>query len=280
MPNNIATRVIYESVKMLHPDGTVMCLTTERRANWFISRSLAEWEYVPGGKAFRLTFEPGGKGKHDNPFYIQERENLCVCCGSKEGLNRHHVFPTVFRKHLSTASKSGNSHDVLPICHECHELYEIEADKLKDKILSELKIQKNYSATEEDRYNRRIFQARAMLRRLNGGTSFVDEKGQTISPPLAVIERFKQEAQEQEIDVTTTTFYTRTHWGSIVMDHIHENNLEQEFVQRWRKHFVEIMNPQFLPEHWNVNAQLENLKKVRDGVQLNSRDLALMEKSK
>lgn len=273
MPNNVATRQIYESVRMVHPDGTVMCLTSERRANWFIERNLAVWE-GDDHKAFRLTFTPGGKGKHDNPFYIQERENICVCCGSTEGLNRHHVFPTVFRKHLSTLCKAGNSHDVMPICHECHEDYEIEADKLKALILDEFGIQRDFKQTDEEKHNKQILQARAMLERLNGGTSFT-YNGKVIAPPPEVIERFKEQAAKELINEHNTPFFVRSHWGKIVMDKIHSENKEQEFVQRWRQHFVDTMKPKFLPNHWSVDAKLEYIARARKDVVLNERDKQL-----
>ena len=274
MPNNISKRQIYESVKMIHPDGTVMCLTTVRRGEWFIERNLAVWENEETKNAFRLTFEPGGKGKHDNPFYIQERENICVCCGATDGLNRHHVFPTVFRKHLSTLCKSGNSHDVLPVCHECHEEYEIEADKLKSLILNEFGIKRDFTQSPEEKYNKKILQARTMLNRLNGEGAFT-HNGKVIKPPVEVIDKFKELAKLDLIDEGNTPYFVRNHWGRLVMERIQEQDEEQSFVERWRQHFVDTMQPKFLPKHWEVDAQLEYLNKARKDIVFNARDKQL-----
>lgn len=262
---------------MIHPDGTVMCLTSKERAEWFLDRDLAKWEngFSPEDNAeycaFRLTFIPGGKGKHNNPFYIQERENICVCCGKDYDLNRHHVFPTVFRKHMSTLCKSGNSHDVLPICTDCHEEYEIEADKLKAKILNDYGIKRDFAQTKEEKHNKQVLQARTMLRRL-GDKNYFEHNGKVISPPPEVIEVFKKNAQMELIDEDNNPYNNRAHWGKMVMNRVHSEDAEQQFVEMWRKHFVDTMKPKFMPKFWSIEAKLEYLGRARKDVVLNERD--------
>ncbi len=50
----------------------------------------------------KLKFQPSGKGhseleeeidKNENYFYVTERENKCVCCGSKENFLKYNIVP-------------------------------------------------------------------------------------------------------------------------------------------------------------------------------------------
>jgi len=49
----------YSNIKMLSPEGVVMCRLSERRANWYLDRGLAKLE---ADNAIRLNFTPNGLG--------------------------------------------------------------------------------------------------------------------------------------------------------------------------------------------------------------------------
>ncbi len=58
----------------------------------------------------RLRFEPAGRPVEDGIYYIQEKENRCVVCGSENDFNlRKNIIPQVIRKHISeiTANAAG-----------------------------------------------------------------------------------------------------------------------------------------------------------------------------
>ena len=59
-------------------------------------------------------------------------------------------------------------------------------------------------------------------------------------------------ARLEKISETKSTILKRTH-GEIVVSKI--DNL-QEFVQLWRKHFIENNECKFLPENWNINHEI------------------------
>ena len=46
------------------------------------------------------------------------------------------------------------------------------------------------------------------------------------------------------------------------MKNILEKNMLYDFVKKWRKHFVDNMNPQFLPKYWSINSPLEKSGRV------------------
>ncbi len=142
---------IYGNCKVLHPDGTLMFRCDDDRVNWYLERNLAEI-ISPDGEpiTIQFTFQPKGKGHQGDPFYLQEKSNCCVVCGTKKLLTRHHAVPICYRKHFPDRLKSRCSHDILPVCVDCHETYEIEAQKLKREIAAKYKIAPHNSVVDRD----------------------------------------------------------------------------------------------------------------------------------
>lgn len=122
---------IYGNWKMLGPAGNLMCRCDDKRANWYLRRGLAE---DLGDNTIKLKFEPDGPGNADAPFLLEEKQNVCVVCGSTDGLNRHHIVPYQYRKHMPLRQKAHTSYDVIPICldhhHEYEELAQVFANQL------------------------------------------------------------------------------------------------------------------------------------------------------
>lgn len=260
---------IYEHVRMLHPDGQLMCRTSMRRAQWFLQKNLASW--VIKDIEFQLNFVPAGYGKSDIPYYTVAHQNRCVVCGVEHNLNKHHVFPTVFRKNMPLLYKSSNSFDVLPICIDCHEIYENEGNKLKEQIVQEyLGRSTIHEMTESQKKNIKIIRARNFIASLDENEQIV-RQNKTIKPPKDVIEQYKRIASQELYETADSA-----HWGKQVMDIVLRNQEEQAFVEKWRKHFVETMNPQFLPEYWSVDHLLEKTTKIRQNVKLNDQDYKFM----
>lgn len=255
---------LYEHIKMFHPDGTLMCCTSIKRASWFINRNLAKW--IKPNKEFQLIFTPAGHGKKDIPFYTQEYKNCCVVCGRNDNLNKHHVFPRVFRKNMPLMYKSSTSYDVLPICLDCHETYETEGHKLKTELAEKfLGITQLEAPTEESKTNAKIIRARKFLSELDENFQMV-RNGKIVSPPEDVIREYQKFAS-MELHTENVE-----HWGKRIMDIILSQNEEQQFVELWRQHFLDTMNPQYMPDYWHVNHPLEKTTKVRNDVKLNEQD--------
>jgi hypothetical protein len=123
---------VYGNWKMLSPEGTLMCRLSDKKANWYIDRELAE--RVDGEeKTIRLTFTPNGIGD-TNEYMLEDKASLCVVCGARHDLTFHHVVPHGYRKHFPIEWKSHSSHDNLLVCERCHHLYERSAWELKKRL--------------------------------------------------------------------------------------------------------------------------------------------------
>lgn len=68
----------------------------------------------------QLRFEPKGRSHLDDSYYLADKANQCCVCGSGEKWLRHHVVPTMYRKHFAVCMKSRLAHDIVLLCPRCH----------------------------------------------------------------------------------------------------------------------------------------------------------------
>ena len=92
---------IYGNWLVLHPNGCEMFRCVTRKAQWYLTRDLANMisEIPP---VIQLKFEPGGLGWFGDEFALTQKQNLCVVCGTEElpRLTKHHIVPTLYKKHF------------------------------------------------------------------------------------------------------------------------------------------------------------------------------------
>ena len=107
-----------------------------QKALWYLNRGLVEI-VTHDPPTLQLKFLPGGPGHVGDDYYLTPKINRCVVCGGTNGLNRHHVIPSCYRRYMGLDIKSHSYHDVLLMCLDCHEAYEVEANRLKQEIGTE-----------------------------------------------------------------------------------------------------------------------------------------------
>lgn len=246
---------IYGNYIFQTPDGEFMFRSTEKRANWYLVRNLA-YIVKENPPTVRLSFNPKGKGHKDDPYYLSEKKNQCVVCGERdlEVLTKHHIVPIDYRRFLPGEVKSRNSHDIVPICRDCHDVYE---QKYSLELRNEL----------ADKYNAPILPKEAQFPELKAiGLAYcLIQYGDTIptNKKVEMRSRIKEilginRLTQQKINdlASKDTKEERkkypTH-AEIVISRI--GNL-QEFVEMWRLHFVKSMQPKFMPKHWNVKRNI------------------------
>ena len=207
----------------------------------------------------QLTFEPKGRGQNGDAYSLGEKQNQCVVCGTNEDLTRHHIVPYTYRKHFSDTIKSHNSHDVVPICtfhhSEYEENYAIELKRifaerydapleLETKTNSDLSIVVKYAKVLNDHWDtipyKRKKQMITIIRNYHGYVGRLKHVILTYA----------------YVDLTKTK--TESH-GEKVVSRVTEENKLQWFVETWREHFLHSMNPQFMPEHWDVHRSIERI---------------------
>lgn len=233
-----------------------------RRLDWYLARGLA---VAQGEDSIQLLFEPKGPGAAGDRYYLEDRDNVCVVCGAAEQLTRHHVVPDSYRRHFPTGMTAHNWFDVLLLCIECHEAYELRALELRQRIADEHGISLNGQPPPIDKEALRVVKVACALRR----------HWRTIPEPrrevlLDELRRYlkKDLITEQDI-LTASDLDIRLGGGLLAGKIIIEQTSDLDaFVRRWREHFIITMQPRFLSRHWAVNRTADGRGFGADSVDL------------
>jgi exonuclease 3'-5' domain-containing protein 2 len=250
------SKQLYDNILAITPEGDPLCRCNQKKANWYIQRDLAE-VVSENPTIIRLKFKPKGVGHIGDDFYLAERVNVCVVCGTDEEQTRHHIVPYCFRRYFPEKVKQHNSHDIVPLCVKCHDEYEKQADKLKvalghkygvkygeNVVLDPLKVRVRRHATALMVYRDRIPPARlgllmASVKDYYGEDEITD----------------KDINAAANLDPTIKDNGDKKKYGELIVSRV--KDLE-EFVKMWRKHFLTSMSPKHMPSHWTVERKLVN----------------------
>ena len=270
-----------ENWKVYHPSGRHMFTCGEKKAYWYLERNLAET--VNGERGIKLTFEPKGNGfEDDEEFGRSSRIVQCVVTGISEGLQRHHIVPYCYRTYFPEKYKSKNHHDVVLINFEIHSEYEQKANEFKDEIakiynvktIGELNAEYTLKLRELGKPNAMIMNTIHSLFKTYGRLSHE-----------AILEKLKYIAENTGIPFETLKGYNYIQFYKLYLllrdDHINElyqfkidyrklydhgyhvaQKLDteekiEEFVKLWRNHFVDTMQPLFMPNGWSVDFRIK-----------------------
>jgi hypothetical protein len=243
-------RKIYGNCQVLSPNGILMFRCDDRKANWYLKKNLGEI-VSKNPLVVKLNFEPNGLGNHNKEFGLSDMLNICVVCGNDSHLTKHHVVPYCYRRYFPLEVKSHNHHDVLSVCVDCHEEYERHADTLK----SEISINYNAPINGEIEDYKDVIKYSKLSSTILGDTtnipkSRIKEIRNRIKDFLG-IKRLTSQRLQKMIDIKSRVI-KKTH-GQLVIEKV--SNIQQ-FVEMWRRHFIDKMDPKFLPNNWKIESKL------------------------
>lgn len=240
---------------MYAPDSTEpIAHIPEKRANWYLRKGLAT-KIADSPLGIRLNFPP-----KKSELRTTIRINQCVVCGSAENLTRHHTVPDTIRKHLPSQFKSKVSHDILAVCSKCHGEYELkisqmgimqmplvkEASRLSSKLQQAAKLMLSileYSDSIPDTRRPRIYERTTQL------LSDLPDYAYSLFPYLKDFSTDKEFTLEQLGELQECH---KTITGHLVQRDI--TNIP-EFIFSCRQQFIDIMQPKFLPDDWDIYYQ-------------------------
>jgi hypothetical protein len=239
-----STKEIYGNYQVYSPDGVLMFRTDQKKINWYLSRGLAT---RISDNSISLLFEPMGLGLHGREYGLTQMKNICVVCGSESELTKHHVVPRCYRSFFPEEYRSHKFHDVLVTCVGCHYTYEEEALKYKKEI------SQKYDCPIDG-----IIVDRSREKKIKNFILCLEDK----NIPKWRISQIKSEIR-RELNIKRITRSVIKEWsnkviknfcsvsnGEMVVQKI--ENLD-EFIRDWRSHFIQTMDPKFLPEGWSIN---------------------------
>ncbi len=283
-PNNIlkvgGKNLNRENWKVYHPSGRHMFTCGEKKALWYVERNLAT---IIGKKKIKFNFTPKGNGFEDNELFGRSvRESQCVVSGEKTGLQRHHIVPYCYRTYFPDEFKSKNHHDVVLINFEKHSEYEQIANRFKDEIariygvktITELNIEYTSKLRE-------INKDSSML--LSTLHSLFKNYGNIRQDKLIDKLHFIADNSNIDYDVIVKMNYIQLYKMYLYLSNLHNQRLAEfkeknrmyydhgyhvvqkldtdekieDFVKLWRKHFVDTMNPKYMPVGWSQNFRVK-----------------------
>jgi exonuclease 3'-5' domain-containing protein 2 len=271
-----------ENWKVYHPNGKHMFTCSGKKARWYLERDLAAHVFNEEF-SIQLTFEPNGHGFSDNEeFGRSVREARCVVTGIKVDLQRHHIVPYCYRKYFPNIYKSKNHHDVVLINHDKHSEYEIEATKYKDDLAAEFKIKtiKDYNKAyalllKENNGNticainnlNAIFSGYGKIPVVNIRRNLMSVSRYTnINYDLLLsfnyIQLYYIYLELKQVYNHVSRHYQQRHrqfyeHGYHLVRKLNTEDKMRNFITLWRKHFIETMNPQYMPVGWSIDFRIK-----------------------
>lgn len=129
-------RPFYSNILVLAPDRQALNKIGQQRADWYVSKDLAEWTTADGyPAAIRLLFEP--KNRSTNTFLTTPLESRCVACGAEERLSLHHIVPAVIRRAFPREHKASQHGWCMLLCEDDHNAADALAMRLYGRELGE-----------------------------------------------------------------------------------------------------------------------------------------------
>ncbi len=234
----------YDNVELFHPDGSVMCYLSNKRAGWYLKHDLAE---VIGDKQIQLKFQPQGPG--EPPELLEKRNNVCVVSGSPDFLTRHHVIPTQYRKWFARRYKDKNCFDIVLLTRDVHDIYENEAYKLKEQLMrdyinvdtKEMFGDFNLGRTLYNCLNRH-FDRIPFQRRVWMEIKFYG---------------IKQKTGFKDDDFKSKSLLDITNYNAQIVKAMGE----EKMIVLWKHHFIKHAKPEHLPSWWTANL----IKEIKGG---------------
>lgn len=245
---------IYDNCRVLTLEDTLHGFTSHKRAKQLVksNRATIVQEYP---LSIQLNFEP--PERQEDPFYLQLLENICVGCGTEDQLSRHHVVPKCYQTHFPVEMKRHLSHDILPMCIECHDEYETYATQLKKEIEHEYETPVLETDVIRDlRLPRLISHSNALQNcRDQIPPERIQELERTVMDYLG-----KRTLTDEDIRITSEiTLAAQPGYhvqnGQGVVAQLDDQGIK-DLIRLWREHFIAKVKPKYMPKYWSVTYRL------------------------
>ena len=269
-----------ENWEVYHPNGTHMFTCGEKKAKWYLDRDLAK---RMDDSRIILSFEPKGDGFDKNEIFGKSvRKAICVVSGIGNDLQRHHIVPYCYRSYFPKEYKSKNHHDVVLINCEKHSEYEQQATIYKN-VIAEMycvKTINDYNLNYTEKLREIGKDSAILLNTINSifrghNKMSIDIKYKKIKIisertginfdvicnynyiqlyKLFTIIRKEHEENVYQYKVVNRKYYDH---GYHLVQKLNTEEKIKEFVKLWRKHFIDIMQPKFMPLGWSINFRVK-----------------------
>lgn len=250
MPNHISKTPPYGNIQVRNIDGLHIFNCGYKKAQWYLKKNLATIiQDIP--LIIQLTFIANGNGRAEDPYYLQERANICVVCGSDQTLTRHHIVPVCYRSWFDECVKDNESHDILPLCYSCHESYEYAANELKRELNAKYEVAARKYVVADKELRCAVVYAHTLLEH----TTLPQERIVEIETYLRSF--CDKRAMSYDLEVISKINCYEYNKEKSEYQEVAEKVDVEKFVKLWRQHFITHTSPRHLPAYWDVNRKVK-----------------------
>lgn len=254
----VRKRPLYYNCFLLAPDGQELCTCDVRKVEWYLEKGLAV-KVKDDPLTVKLNFEPGGRPEGEDDYYLQQKDNICVACGSEEMLIKKQVVPKEYRRFFPTSLKDHSSHDVLLLCVPCHRKSTQYDNVLRYQLAKESGYPIDMGSSVKVHADRDLQKVKSAARALLSPKSDQIPVERRKDLQQVVLDFYGteelsteilQDAAEMDFRTINDEFFPH---GKGVIRHVRKNEGIYNFERRWRQHFLDTMKPKYLPSKWSVD---------------------------
>jgi hypothetical protein len=284
-------KTMYDNIGMFDPDGHHLCNISMKKANWYINKNLATWtnnESSTDVSSIQLSFHPkiaARSSKQDATtglvtYNRGKKMNQCVVCGAQRDYMRHYIVPYCYRSLFPVRFKTHMTHDVVLLCAEtCHARADCRSQQRMMRLEKKLRMHLDPETEPPQIMDRQLHQVQSAAQALL--------KWKDRIPANRILEY--QELlvdwwQLDSIDALTNHHLMQASQvearrpnpkhipgPKLVMNHVllkssgapsngGSTSVDMpiaQFVRDWRLHFLQTMQPKFLPIGWSVDSPVQ-----------------------
>ena len=289
---------VYDNMRMYDPRDRLLCTISKKKAHWYIKKDLAMWlnddqtairlNFEPKNAVNTVddavnntegTTPPSFDGESaDDVVYLKSNKmNRCCCCGVDKHIRRHYVVPHAFRKHFPPQFKSHLSSDIVILCGSCHVVCDQQYQERVKEMEEECSVDEKTGLPipHEPPYlvDTRQYHVRSCaLALLRWRESLPNDKIEAYERVvceylgIALTENFDANVEliperlQQAIDVDYRKSNPSYVPGPerIVSSLKGDDEQIKHFVVEWRKYFIDIMAPRYLPAGWGIDLAVKS----------------------
>lgn len=272
------SKPLYDGWLMLSPEGVAMCRMSASRARYYLTKNLAEalnaddpLAAAAPGRTIKLKFQPKGLGNASEPALLLPKSNECVGCGCGAESTRHvrfSIVPHAFRRHLPSAIKDHDSHDVVLLCTSCYAQLEGPYERRRAELMQSHGIDHRDTARFEKATDSRARSA-AVAMTQHGAKLPAARRAELealVAAELGVAPSSLTTESIEEFASRTPDRRPRNDWVApeerlvravVATRPVGDSDPVRGFVRGWRELFVAVLHPVNLPPGWQTDHRRE-----------------------
>jgi len=232
----------------------------------------------------QLLFEPKNRSNRGpGGLYVRsEKKNICVVCGSLNDHMRHYIVPYAYRTLLPERFKSHLSHDIIILCPNCR----LHVEQHRQRRMNEMEdacrkayVQNSADYLDEETFHLPFLVNHESYKVRSSALALLQWKSKLPKTKVkeyeTIVRKFLREHQStvkiegkcSAFELTQSILKTVSALEYKIPNDQYipgaelviaalgkDDDAITEFICDWRRHFLAVAQPRFMPTGWSVNS--------------------------